>query len=64
MTKHKPARTGKIRNTRAFIAAYLKSEAGQAALKRKPIRVRGEDGQMKMIWRSSQMAEAFQQALA
>jgi hypothetical protein len=54
----------KVRNVRAFVASYLKSDAGKSALNRKPIRVRGEDGQYKHIFRSSQMAEAFQQALA
>ena len=62
--QNKPARSGTIRNVRAFVASYLKSEAGQSALNRKPIRVRGDDGQMKMIWRSSQIADAFQSALA
>lgn len=60
---HTPARSGPIRNIRAFLSAYMKSEAGQNALNRKPFNVKGEDGKYKMIFRTSQMADAFQKAL-
>jgi hypothetical protein len=56
--------SGVIRNIRGFVSAYLQSESGKAALARQPIRVKGDNGQVKMIWRSSAMAHAFQQAIA
>jgi hypothetical protein len=52
-----------IRNIRGFVSAYLQSGSGKAALARQPIRVKGDNGQVKMIWRSSAMAHAFQAAL-
>lgn len=61
--KNQGQRNDKIRNVRAFVSAYLKSDAGKAALNRGPIRVRDEDGKFKTVFRTSQMAEAFQQAI-
>lgn len=56
--------TNSIRNTRAFVSSYLKSDSGKAALARTDIRVKNKDGiGFKTIYRSSAMAEAFQTAL-
>lgn len=51
-----------IRNIPAFIAAYLKSESGQKALTRGPIRV-GKGKEAVMVWRNPAIAVAFQEAL-
>lgn len=63
--RRKPDNTGVVRNIRGFVSAYLKSDSGKAALARRPIRVKDrETGKMNDVWRSSQMADAFQQAIA
>ena len=53
-----------IRNARAFIASYLKSKSGIAALARDDIRVRDNNGKYKTVNRSSAMAQAFKAALS
>lgn len=53
----------KVRNLTGFVKGYLKSEPGKAALNRKPIRVKDDEGKFQSVWRSSQMAHAFQQAV-
>lgn len=52
-----------IRNIRAFLNSYLKSNSGKAALARDDIRVRDNNGRYKTIQRSNAMALAFQAAL-
>lgn len=53
-----------IRNIRAFVASYLKSDSGKAALARTDVRIKNKDGiGFKTIYRSSAMAAAFQTAL-
>ena len=53
----------KVRNVRAFVSAYLGSKSGQAALNRRPIRKRGEDGNFVQVWRNPAIAHAFKEAL-
>lgn len=50
-------------DTRSMVKAALASKAGQAALNRRPIRFKDAKGNTQNIWRSSMMADAFQQAL-
>lgn len=62
--KQRPSGDGKIRNVRNFVSAYLASESGRAALNRRSIQIRQDDGKRKDVWRSSAMAHAFQEAVA
>lgn len=50
-------------DTRLMVKSALASKEGQAALARKPIRIKDAKGRVQNIWRSSQMANAFKEAL-
>lgn len=64
MTKHKNNKGNTVRNIPGFIKSYLGSDSGQAALNRKPTRYRNEQGVLVNVWRTNDMALAFQAAIA